>query len=256
MNRLPAEKRALILRCLCEGMSVRGAARTAGAAKGTVLKLLVDAGRACERYQDAVLRDLPCRRIQVDEVWSFLGSKQTEVWMWSAICADTKLVPSWLVGDRTHEMAIELFRDLRGRLTNRVQITTDGLDAYFATIPYVFGDDVDFAAVVKLYGDPDHAVHVVGRPDPDHINTCFVERHYATLRGSVKRYTRRTLAFSRKLENHAAQVALFMYAYNFVQPHRSLTRKGGPPPTPAMAAGITDWRMTMHDVVNLLDHSN
>ena len=256
MNRLSSEKRALILRCLVEGMSVRGAARTAGAAKGTVLKLLVEAGRACEQYQDAVLRDLSCRRIQVDEVWSFLGSKQTEVWLWTAICADTKLVPSWQVGDRSHEMAIELFRDLRGRLARRVQITTDGLEAYFQTVPYVFGQDVDFAAVVKLYDDPDHAVHVVGRPDPAHINTCYVERHNATLRGSVKRYTRRTLAFSRKLENHAAQVALFMYAYNFVQPHRSLSRRGGPPTTPAMAAGIADWRKRMDDVVNLLDQSN
>ena len=201
MNRLSSEKRALILRCLVEGMSVRGAARTAGAAKGTVLKLLVDAGRACERCQD------------------------------------------------------ELFRDLRGRLEHRVQITTDGLGAYFDTIPYVFGEGADFAAVVKLYGDPDHAVHVTGRPDPDHINTCFVERHYATLRGSVKRYTRKTLAFSRKLESHAAQVALFMYAYNFVQPHRSLSRRDGPPTTPAMAAGIADWRTTMDDVVKLLDQS-
>lgn len=188
-------------------------------------------------------------------MWSFLGSKQTEVWCWTAICADTKLVPSWQVGDRSHEMAIELFRDLRGR-ADRPQITTDGLDAYFDTIPYVFGEGADFAAVVKLYGDPDHAVHVTGRPDPDHINTCFVERHYAMLRGSVKRYTRKTLAFSRKLENHAAQVALFMYAYNFVQPHRSLSRRGGPPTTPAMAAGITDWRKKMDDVVKLLDHAN
>lgn len=253
MNRLSSEKRALILRCLVEGMSVRGAARTSGAAKGTVLKLLVDAGRACERYQDEVLRDLPCQRIQVDEVWSFLGSKANEVWLWTAICADTKIVPSWGVGDRSHEMAVELFRDLRGRLANRVQITTDGLGAYFDTIPYVFGQETDFAAVVKLYGDPDHAVHVTGRPDPDHINTCFVERHYATLRGSVKRYTRRTLAFSRKLENHAAQVALFMYAYNFVQPHRTLTRKGGPPTTPAMAAGVTDWPMKLDQVVEMLD---
>ena len=270
MNRLSAEKRALILRCLCEGMSVRGAARTAGCAKGTVLKLLIEAGRACDRYLDRELTDLPCRRIQVDECWTFLWAKQKNVptaraapegsgdlWTWTAICADTKLVPSWLVGDRTHEMAIELFRDLRGRIPHRIQITTDGLDAYFEAVPYVFGQDgADFAAVVKLYGDPEHAVHVTGRPDPDHINTCYVERHYATMRSGMKRYARRSIGFSRKLLNHAAMLSVWMYAYNFVQPHRSLTRKGGPPPTPAMAAGITDWRMTMHDVVNLIDHSN
>ena len=138
-------------------------------------------------------------------------------------------------------------------MAHRVQITTDGLQEYFEAVPYVFGQDVDFAAVVKLYGDPDHAMHVVGRPDPDHINTCYVERHYATMRSGMKRYARRTIGFSRKLLNHAAMLSVWMYAYNFVQPHRTLTRKGGPPTTPAMAAGVADWRKRIEDVVELLE---
>ena len=150
------------------------------------------------------------------------------------------------------ETAVELFRDLRGRLANRVQITTDGLASSFEAVPYVFGENVDFAAVVKLYGDPEHAVHVVGRPAPEHINTCYVERHNLTIRALMRRYARRTIGFSRKLANHTANLALFMYVYNFVRPHRSLTRKRGPPMTPAMAAGVTDWPMKVEDVMAMI----
>lgn len=269
MNRLSTEKRATILRCLCEGGGVRGAARTAGVVKNTVLKLLPAAGEACSAFQDRELRKLPCKRIQVDEMWSYLYTKQANVWKakaaprhagdlwtWTAICADTKLVPTWLVGDRGLNAAIDLFRDLRQRLLYRPQITTDGLDAYFDAVPYVFGaDGCDFGAVVKLYGDPEHAVHVTGKPDPDHIHTCYVERHYLTMRTSIRRCQRRTICFSKKLENHAAMVALAMFYYNFCMPHRSLTRKGGPPTTPAMAAGVADWKRKMEDVVEMVDEA-
>ena len=267
MNRLPFDKRVLILRSLCSGAGVCGTARTAAVTKGAVLRTLVAAGKVCSEYQDEHFRKLPCRRIQVDECWAFLHVKQAnlpwakaappgagDLWTWTAICADTKLVPSWLVGDRGLYCAIDLFRDLRSRLLYRPQITTDGLDAYFDAVPYVFGEDgSDFAAVVKLYGDSDHAVHVTGKPDPDHINTCFVERHYLTMRMSMRRYTRRTTGFSRKLENHGAMLTLSMFDYNLIQPHASLRRKGGAPTTPAMAAGITDRRMRMEDIVTMID---
>ena len=252
----------LILRCLVEGMGVRGTARTAAVSKNTVQKLLLEAGRVCDEYQDAMLRDLPCQRIQVDELWSYLYAKERNVAtakaapgsgdLWTAICADTKLVPAWRVGDRGMETAVELLRDLRGWLANRVQITTDGLVSYFEAGPYVFGEDgADFAAVVKLYGDPEHAVHVTGRPDPDHINTCYIERHNLTIRASMRRYARRTIGFSRKLANHTANLALF--SSRTTSSSRSLTRKGGPPTTPAMAAGITDWPMKLDHVVELLE---
>ena len=240
MNRLPTEKRALILRCLVEGMGIRGAARTAAVSRNTVLKLLVDAGTACEIYQDEVLRELPCRRFQADEIWSYLYAKQDnvwkakaapadagDVWTWTVLCADTKLVPVWRVGDRGTDMALDLFRDLESRVNHRVQIIADGHASYLEAVPTAFGREVDFAMIVKLYGQANHVAHVSGRPEPGTINTCFVERHNWTMR-TMRRFTRQSNWFSRKLRNHMAMVALFMYAYNFVQPHRSLTRKGGP----------------------------
>ena len=252
MNRLSSEKRALILNALVEGAGVRGASRVAGAAKGTVLKLLLDAGEACERYQRETLRELPCKRFQADELWSYLYAKSKNVptakaapaaagdlWTWTVICADTKLVPVWRVGDRSVDVALSMFADLRTRVEHRVQIIADGLNAYLEAVPAVFGREVDFAMIVKLYGDPNHVVHVSGAPEPGTANTCFVERHNWSMR-TMRRYTRRSNGFSRKLENHRAQVAVWMYFYNFVRPHRSLTRKGGPPTTPAMAAGVAD----------------
>ena len=266
MNRLSTEKRALILRCLVDGAGVRGAARTAAVSKNTVLKLLVEAGEACKRYQDEVLRGLPCRRFQVDELWSYLYAKRKNVpsakaapaapgdlWTWTVLCADTKLVPSWRIGDRSVDTALSLFADLRTRVSHRVQIVKDGLESYLEAVPTVFGREVDFAMIVKLYGDPEHVVHVSGKPEPGTINRCYVERLNLTLRMSMRRYMRQTNGFSRKLENHAAMVAVNLFAYNFVQPHRSLTRKGGPPTTPAMAAGVADWRRKLEDVVELLE---
>lgn len=268
MNRLSTEKRVLVLRCLIEGMSVRGTARTAGVAKGTVLKLLRDAGEACRRYQDETFMDLPCRRFQADEIWTFLYAKNKnlptakaapdtagDLWTWTVLCADTKLVPVWRVGDRTATTAFEVFYDLAQRVNHRVQIIADGHMAYLDAVPEAFAGEVDFAMLTKLYGQPGHVLHVSGRVEPGTVHTTFVERHNWTIR-VMRRYARRANGFSRKFENHAAAVALFMYAYNFVQPHRTLTRKGGPPTTPAMAAEITDWPTKLDHVVELIDSSN
>lgn len=268
MNQLPLEKRALILRCMCEGMTMRGAARTAAVSKNTVAKLLVEAGAACQAYQDRVLRDLPCQRFQADEIWSWIYAKEKnvptakapppeagDVWTWTVICADTKLVPVWRVGDRSLDTALALFSDLRTRVRHRVQIVADGNSSYLEAVPAAFGREVDFAMLVKLYGDPEHVMHVSGRVEPGTVNTCFIERHNWTMR-TMRRFTRRSNGFSRKLANHRAMVALFLYAYNFVEPHRTLTRKGGPPTTPAMAAGITDWPGRLTDVVEMLETPN
>ena len=247
--------------------------------KNTVLKLLLDAARVCAEYQDRVMRNLPCKRIQVDEAWSFIYAKEKnvphaksapqeagDVWTWTAFCADTKLVPSWRVGDRSAETALDLFDDLAGRVDHRLQITTDGHGAYLEAVDAAFGGAVDYAMLVKTYGNTPnsdrtastryspghctgtHVIHVSGRPDPAHINTSYVERHNLTMRMSMRRFTRLTNAFSRKLENHAATVAIYMFYYNFIKPHRSLKNA-----TPAMAAGLADWRMKIEDIVTMLD---
>lgn len=171
------------------------------------------------------------------------------MWTWTVLCADTKLVPVWRVGDRSAWTAADLFRDLQSRVNHRIQIIADGHAAYIEAVPRVFGPDVDFAMLVKLYGDPEHVVHVSGRPEPGTINTCFIERHNWTMR-TMRRFTRKGNGFSRKLENHAAMVSLYVYvyAYNFIQPHRTLKNA-----TPAMAAGVTDEPETLDRVVHLID---
>ncbi len=264
MNRLDTKKRTLILRLLVEGNSIRSTTRIADVSKNTVAKLLIDAGKACEAYQDKVLRDLPCRRIQVDEIWSFIYAKEknvprakaappeaSDVWTWTAICADTKLVPSWRVGDRSSETAIELMDDLRARLACRVQLTTDGLKAYLEAVEGAFGGDVDYAMLVKLYGQPDAGKSasrryspaectgiikrkIEGNPDPAAVSTSYVERNNLTIRMAIHRFTRLTNAFSKKIENHTYSVALHFMHYNFCRIHGSLRV------TPAMAAGVTD----------------
>ena len=277
MNKLPLQTRKLIIRCLVEGQSVRATARTADVSKNTVTKLLIDAGKACAGYQDKALRDLPCVRIQVDEIWSFIYAKQKnvaraksappeagDVWTWTAIDADTKLVPSWRVGDRSGETAIDLMDDLRGRLANRVQLTSDGHKAYLEAVEGAFGGDVDYAQLVKLYGSeggvssdkrysPAECTgirkrRVEGNPDLAHVSTSYVERNNLTMRMSMRRFTRLTNAFSKKIENHTHSVALHFMYYNFCRQHKSLDGI-----SPAMAAGVTDRLWDIEDIVRLID---
>ena len=279
MNKLDTKTRTLILRCLVEGMSIRSTARTADVSKNTVMKLMVDAGRACAAYQDQALRDLPCRRIQVDEVWSFIYSKAAnvarakaapaeagDVWTWTAIDAETKLVPSWRVGDRSGETAIDFMDDLRGRLADRVQLTSDGHKAYLEAVEGAFGGDVDYAMLVKMYGgeggvssekrySPAQCTgirkrRIEGSPDPAHVSTSYVERNNLTMRMSMRRFTRLTNAFSKKIENHTHSVALHFMYYNFCRQHKSL---GGI--SPAMAANVTDRLWDFEDIVRLIDEA-
>ena len=239
----------------------------------TVCKLFADAGRVCADYQDKALRDLPCKRLQLDEIWSFVYAKQKNVatakaapddagdaWTWVAIDADTKLVPSWRVGDRSSETAFDFVSDLASRLRNRVQITTDGHKPYLEAIEGAFGGDVDYAMLVNVYGaaqegtrrySPPGFVRAIGqriegKPDARHVSTSFVERQNLTMRMSIRRFTRLTNAFSKKLENHALSVALHYMNYNFCRVHKSLRV------TPAMAAGVTDHLWSMQDVAALI----
>lgn len=274
MNRLSTERRAQILRCLVEGNSIRSTSRITGTAKNTVVKLLVDAGKACVEYQDKALKNLTCKRLQCDEIWSFCYSKQKnipqehkgkfgygDVWTWTAICADTKLIPSWLVGDRSSETAYVFIQDLASRLKHRVQLTTDGYTAYLEAVEGGFGADIDYAMLIKLYGsDPDGEKRyspakiistkgnsVTGNPDPKHISTSYVERQNLTMRMSMRRFTRLTNGFSKKVENLTYAVALHFMYYNFCRIHRTLRV------TPAMEAGVTDRLWDMENIVGLLD---
>jgi IS1 family transposase len=272
MNRLPIAKRAQIIHALVEGNSLRAASRLADVSINTVYKLLVDVGQACSEYQDRALHDLPCKRLQLDEIWSFVYAKQRNVmlakkapktagdaWTWVAICADTKLVPSWRVGDRSGATAIEFVCDLSKRLANRVQITSDGHRAYLEAVEAGFGADVDYAQLIKLYGELPHPAGryspaaiqgtktycCTGNPDPNHISTSYVERQNLTMRMSMRRFTRLTNAFSKKIENHIHAVSLHYMHYNFARIHKSLRI------TPAMAAGVTSKLWSIEDIANL-----
>ena|ERR1043166_7274826 len=274
MNKLDREARSRILSLMFEGVSIRAITRLTGASKNTVSRLLVDAGRACAEYQDRALRDLPCKRVQLDEIWAFVYSKQDNVrkakaapanagdaWTWTAICADTKLLISTLVGRRDTEYALHFVDDLRSRLANRVQITSDGHRPYLAAVDTVFGDDVDYAMLHKIYGsDPQgekryspaiclgaEKRRVTGNPDPKHISTSYAERQNLTMRMHMRRFTRLTNAFSKKLENHGYAVALHQMFYNFVRVHQTLRV------TPAMAAGVTDRLWDVGDVVSVIE---
>jgi IS1 family transposase len=276
MNKLNREKRVQIINALVEGNSIRATARMCGVAFNTVLKLLPEIGKACAEYQDKAFRNLPCKRIQCDEIWSFCYAKEKnvpdemrgkfgfgDVWTFTAICADTKLVPSWLVGKRDAGHAFEFVNDLAGRLAHRAQVTTDGHRMYLEAVEGAFGADVDFAQLVKLYNEPKtegnekkyspgeccgtRKAVVTGDPDPKHISTSYVERQNLTMRMSMRRFTRLTNGFSKKVQNHACAIALHYMHYNFCRIHKTLRV------TPAMDAGITDHVWEIAEIVALLD---
>jgi IS1 family transposase len=274
MNRMKREQRASILHLLCEGMSIRAITRVTSASKTTVSKLVVDAGTAAAWYQDRVFQSLSCKRLQIDEIWGFVGAKQKNVptmktpikdagdaWLWLATDAQTKLVPCWHVGTRDGRAAMEFIDDLASRLASRVQITTDGLRAYVDAIDTAFGGEVDFAQLVKIYGpapegprrySPAECLGAVktaiqGDPDMAHVSTSYAERNNLNVRMHTRRMTRLTNAFSKKLENHAHAMALHFLYYNFVRIHTTLKT------TPAMAAGVTDRLWEVADMVDVLE---
>ena len=277
MNKLSIEKRTQVIKALVDGNSIRATCRITDTAKGTVIRLLRDVGRACAEYQDRHLRNLPCKHIQCDEIWSFCYAKQKnvpkdkqgqlgygDVWTWTAIDADTKLVPSWLIGLRDARYAYRFMADLKSRLANRVQLTTDGHKVYLWAVEDAFGSEVDYAMLVKIYGnDPESEkrysppmcittedIIIQGNPDPSRISTSFVERQNLTMRMSMRRFTRLTNAFSKKIENLEYAVALHFMYYNFARPHKTLTNPY--PKTPAMAAGITDHIWTVAEIIALV----
>lgn len=273
MNRMNPEQRAQLLQMLCEGMAIRAISRVTGVSKNAIIKLLNDAGRALGIYQDEAFRNLGCKRVQVDEIWSFTYCKQKNVatakaapvecgdaWTWTAICADTKLVFSLLVGDRDAYHAKAFMEDVASRLANRVQITSDGHRSYVEAVEEAFGMDVDYAMLVKQYGKPIHGenrysppqltganrTRIQGNPDMAHASTSYVERQNLTMRMHMRRFTRLTNAFSKKAENHANAIALHFAYYNFVRIHQTLRM------TPAMAAGVTDRLWEMADLVEIV----
>ena len=278
MNKLPLAKRVQILSMLCEGSSLRAITRVADVSVNTVTKLLIDAGVACAIYHDEHVRNVKAKRIQCDEVWSFIAVKAKnhakssraadptagDAWTWTAIEAGNKLLLSYFVGGRDAEFAMLLIDDIRRRVANRVQLTTDGHGPYLKAVEESFGEDIDYAMLVKTYGAPSvsheasrrysptdfisarkHSIK--GKPDPRHVSTSFVERHNLTMRMSMRRFTRLTNAFSKKIENHFHAIALHVMFYNFVRIHKTLRV------TPAMAAGLTDQLWEMKDIVALID---
>ena len=274
MNRLSRERQAAVVRCLVEGNSIRSTVRITGAAKNTVAKLLVELGHSCWEYQNQALRGLTSKRVQCDEIWSFVGCKQKtlprerkgesgvgDVWTWTAMDADTKLMICWQVGKRDATSAYDLISDLETRLNSRVQLTTDAFRAYLTAVEDVFGADIDYAMLVKLYGQDTEGekrysppvclaaerTPITGRPDPKHVSTSYIERQNLTMRMNLRRFTRLTNAFSKKLENHFCAVSLHFMHYNFASVPQTLKT------TPAMAAGVTDHIWTVEEIVGLLD---
>jgi IS1 family transposase len=274
MNRLSTEKRRAVIACLVEGNSIRATVRMTGVAKNTVTKLLVDMGTVCSIHMDRLMQDLPCQRIQADEIWAFVYAKQKnvppekrdeagDVWTWIAMDPDTKLVPTFLIGPRDVGSAQKFLIDLAGRLRHRVQLTTDGNFQYLPAVRAAFGENVDYAQLIKTYGtdaDPRKPerryspsvclsadpLPVNGAPDPDHISTSHIERLNLTMRMSMRRYTRLTNAFSKKVENLTAAVSLHFMHYNFCRVHQTLGT------TPAVAAGVTDHVWKLPELVALL----
>ncbi len=272
MRKLSTEKRAMILTALVEGNSINATARMTGASKVTILRLLADAGRLAADYHDLTVRNLQSKRVQMDELWSFVGCKdrtkdrggsgEGSVWTWTALDSDSKLIVSYLVGLRDSGYATEFIYDVADRIDTRMQLTSDGHKPYLDAVEDAFGDNIDYAMLIKLYGatNPEHARYspaectgcrktpIIGNPDRKHISTSHVERQNLTVRMSIRRFTRLTNAFSKKLANHEHAVALHYFHYNFIRKHQTLKT------TPAVAAGIANKAWTMLDFVKLLEN--
>lgn len=277
MNKLPIHKRVMILNMLVEGMSMRSISRTVGVSINTVTKLLVEAGEACAAFHDETVRDVKANHVQCDEIWSFCYAKEKnvqtakaapdgagDVWTWTAIERDSKMILSFQIGDRSGQTALEFMDDLRARLATRVQLTTDGHKAYLEAVEGAFGGDVDYAMLVKLYGDntgqkghekkysPAECTGtrkeiVAGYPVKELVSTSHVERQNLSMRMGMRRFTRLTNGFSKKLENHLHMLSLYFVHYNFVRVHKSLRM------TPAMAAGVTSELHDMEWLVGIID---
>lgn len=278
MNKLPLQKRTQIINLLVEGNSMRATSRIADVSINTVTKCLVDVGFACMNFHNDMVKNLQCKRVQADEIWSFIGSKEKntsaeskeegngDVWTWVGIDADTKLVVSWFVGNRSAESANIFMQDMASRITNSMQLTTDGHSAYLQAVYNAFGTDIDFAQLVKVYGSSAESenpterkyspsklksinkIPVIGNPDEAHISTSYVERQNLTMRMHMRRFTRLTNAFSKKLENHCHAIALHFVYYNFCKIHKSLRVP------PAMEAGLIKRLMTIEDIANLVTY--
>jgi IS1 family transposase len=274
MNKLPSEKRAQVLQMMAEGVSLRAITRLTGISRTTLIKLLEDAGQAFSEYQDRVLVNLPCKRVQVDEAWAFCYAKQKnvptakaapegagDIWTWVGLDADSKLALSWYVGGRDSDSAMVFMDDLAKRLANRVQLTSDGHKAYLEAVEGAFGGAIDYAMLVKVFGpapegqrrySPAECIGAVkyrveGNPDPKYVSTSFAERQNLSMRMGNRRMTRLTNAFSKKAENHVHMMAIYFMHYNFVRIHQTLKV------TPAMAAGVTDKLWEMADMVKVLE---
>jgi IS1 family transposase len=273
MYKLSMDKRVAVITALVEGCSVRSTSRMTGVAKGTILRLLAEVGEACADYQNVTIRNVKANRVQVDEIWSFVGCKDKnvtiekierdgvcgDVWTFTAIDAQTKLVISWLVGSRDAGCATEFLRDVEGRLANRIQLTTDGHKMYLTAVEDAFGSGIDFAQLVKVYGNTPEGqrryspaqclgtkrIAITGDPDQAHVSTSFVERQNLTMRMSMRRYTRLTNGYSKKIDNHMHQTALFYMYYNFARIHHTLRV------TPAMEAGISSHVWSIQEIVEL-----
>jgi IS1 family transposase len=275
MNKLPLAKRIQILNMLVEGSSLRSISRVVDVSINTVTKLMVDAGHVCDAFHDEKVRGVKASKVQCDEIWSFCAAKEKnvatmkapvdgagDVWTWTAIEGSSKLIISWLAGGRDGEYAKAFMDDVASRLATRVQMTTDGHKAYLEAVEGAFGADIDYAQLIKLFGaTPDSSkgryspaectgikkVPVEGKPDPKHISTSYVERQNLTMRMSMRRFTRLTNGFSKKLENHCHALALYFVFYNFLRIHKTLRV------TPAMAAGLTDRVWSWEDIIALID---
>jgi IS1 family transposase len=278
MNKLSLVRQAQIVKVLCEGNSIRSTARITGTAVNTVVNLLKEVGAASLDYQDRIMNGLSCNKLQCDEIWSFVYSKSKnvpeehngdfgygDVWTFTAIDADTKLIPSWLVGLRNADYALDFINDLKSRLANRVQLVTDGHKMYLEAVEKSYGSEIDFAQIVKLYGQnvetekrysPSECIGtkkivIQGSVNDKDISTSYVERQNLTMRMAIRRFTRLTNAFSKKVENHVLALSLYFMHYNFVRPHKTLANPY--PRTPAMAAGLTNHVWSIEEILRLLN---